>query len=133
MTKIYKNILLPVDGSQQSIDAFKRGVFLAKQWDSNVYLVRVVKDDDNQEITPEQRESLLNSLEEFARNERVSLNKELIYGDPRTQIAEVLVSRWSIDLIILGATGKGRVAKMLIGSITDYVVRNAQCDVLISR
>lgn len=133
MTKIYKNILLPVDGSQQSIDAFKRGVLLAKQWDSNVYLVRVVKDDDNQEITPEQRESLLNSLEEFARNERVSLNKELIYGDPRTQIAEVLVSRWSIDLIILGATGKGRVAKMLIGSITDYVVRNAQCDVLISR
>lgn len=133
MTKIYKNILLPVDGSQQSIDAFKRGVLLAKQWDSNVYLVRVVKDDDNQEITPEQRESLLNSLEEYARNERVSLNKELIYGDPRTQIAEVLVSRWSIDLIILGATGKGRVAKMLIGSITDYVVRNAQCDVLISR
>ena len=133
MTKIYKNILLPVDGSQQSIDAFKRGVLLAKQWDSNVYLVRVVKGDDNQEITPEQRESLLNSLEEYARNERVSLNKELIYGDPRTQIAEVLVSRWSIDLIILGATGKGRVAKMLIGSITDYVVRNAQCDVLISR
>ncbi|MBZ6526388.1 universal stress protein [Aerococcaceae bacterium DSM 111021] len=133
MTKIYKNILLPVDGSQQSIDAFKRGVLLAKQWDSNVYLVRVVKDDDNQEITPEQRESLLNSLEEYARNERVSLNKELIYGDPRTQIAEVLVNRWSIDLIILGATGKGRVAKMLIGSITDYVVRNAQCDVLISR
>lgn len=133
MSKIYENILLPVDGSQQSIDSFKRGVRLAREWDSNVYLVRVVKEDDGQDIPKEQRESLLNSLKEYARNERVSLETELIYGDPRTQIAEVLVDRWFIDLIVLGATGKGRVAKMLIGSITDYVVRNAQCDVLISR
>ena len=73
MSKIYENILLPVDGSQQSIDSFKQGVRLAREWDSNVYLVRVVKEDDGQDIPKEQRESLLNSLKEYARNERVSL------------------------------------------------------------
>lgn len=132
MIKEYQNILLPVDGSQQSIDAFRRGISEAKQWKSKVYLVRVLKEDSD-DIPVAQRESLLRSLEEYANKEGVSLHKEIVYGDPRTQIADVLVDRWSIDLIVMGATGKGRVAKMLIGSITDYVVRNAECDVLISR
>ena len=51
-----KNILLPVDGSQQSIDSFKQGMRITRQWDSNVYLVRVVKEDDGQDIPKEQRE-----------------------------------------------------------------------------
>lgn len=132
MTKIYENILLPVDGSQQSIDAFKRGIELAKLWNSNVYLVRVLKE-EKESISKEQRESILNSLNDYANKEGLSIHKEVVYGDPRTQIATVLVDRWDIDLIVMGATGKGRIAKLVIGSITDYVVRTAQCDVLISR
>lgn len=132
MSEMFQNILLPVDGSQQSIDAFKKGVSQAKKLGSQVYLVRVIKDVDN-DLTTEDRESLLNALESYANDNGVSLHKELIYGDPRTQIAETLVDRWSIDLIVMGATGKGRIAKVLIGSITDYVIRHAKCDVLISR
>jgi nucleotide-binding universal stress UspA family protein len=45
MEKLYRNILLPVDGSQQSIDAFKTGVRIAKSLGSDVYLVQVIKDE----------------------------------------------------------------------------------------
>lgn len=132
MSVLYNNILLPVDGSQQSIDAFKSGIQLAKKMDSKVFLVLVLKDDKD-DVINKKRESLLDSLENFAKNQGISIHKELVFGDPRSQIADVLVGRWSIDLIVMGSTGKGRVAKMTIGSVTDYVVRQAKCAVLISR
>lgn len=132
MSELYESILLPVDGSQESIDAFKSGIQLAKKIDSKVYLVLVLKD-ANDDITNKKRETFLESLENYANTEGVTLHKELIYGDPRTQIADVLVKRWSIDLILMGATGKGRIAKMTIGSVTEYVLRHAKCAVLIHR
>lgn len=132
MVSMYKNILLPVDGSQQSIDAFKVGIRQAKAWDSQVYLTQVLAD-ENAGFNIKERQSFLDALENYANNEGVTLHKELVFGDPRFQIAEDLIKRWQIDLIIMGATGKGRIAKMLIGSVTDHVVRNANSDVIISR
>lgn len=81
----------------------------------------------------EERNAFLNALESYANGQGVFLHKELVYGEPRTQIAETLVDRWDINLIIMGATGKGRIAKMLLGSVTSYVVRHAKCDVMVSR
>lgn len=132
MDTLYQNILIPVDGSQQSIDAFKRGIEQAKVWNSKVYLVQVLPE-ENVGFNIEERNSFLNALENYANEQGVFLHKELIYGEPRTQIAETLVDRWDINLIIIGATGKGRIAKMLLGSVTSYVVRHAKCDVMVSR
>ena len=132
MANLYNHILLPVDGSQQSIDAFKTGVHQAKNWNSRVYVVQVLPEDYNVAHIKE-RESFLNALENYAHREGVSLNKELVYGDPRTQIASELVERWNIDLIIMGATGKGRLTKLLIGSVTQYVVQHTKCDLIVSR
>lgn len=132
MEKLYRNILLPVDGSQQSIDAFKTGVRIAKSLGSDVYLVQVIKDEKN--VNLEDRESFLNALKTYARREGLlSLHSEIVYGEPREQIADELVKRWNIDLIVMGATGKGRVAKVMIGSVTNYVLGFTKADVLISR
>lgn len=132
MTPLYRNILLPVDGSQQSIDAFKKGINQAKVWESNVYLVQVLSG-DNVGFNIEERRSFLNALESYARNQGVSLHKEIVFGDPRTQISQELVKKWSIDLIIMGATGKGRISRLLVGSVTNYVLANAPCDIIVSR
>jgi len=132
MTELYQNILLPVDGSQESIEAFKTGVQQAKVWESSIYLVQV-HSEDSKETKIDGTNSFLASLEDYANNQGVALHKELIYGEPRLEIAENLVDRWDIDLIVMGATGKGTIAKMIIGSVTTYVVRQAKCDVLISR
>lgn len=131
MSKV-KNIMLPVDGSQQSIDAFKRGIEYASEMNSSVYLVQVFKE-GHENLLKHERESFLKSLSDYAENHGVTVNKSFVYGEARSQIASILVDEWSIDLIIMGATGKGRVEKMVIGSTTDYVIRHARCDVLIVR
>lgn len=133
MNPIYRNILIPVDGSQQSINAFKNGIKQSKVWDNpNIYLVQVIEEGST-ETEQQSRLSLLSALEDYARKKGVKVHKELVFGDPRTQISETLVDLWEIELIIMGATGKSRMRKLLLGSVTTYVLGNAKCDVLVSR
>jgi nucleotide-binding universal stress UspA family protein len=54
------------------------------------------------------------------------------FGDPKTIICEV-AKQEAIDLIIIGSHGYGRVERLLLGSVSDYVVRHAPCPVLVIR
>ncbi|QII81300.1 universal stress protein [Jeotgalibaca arthritidis] len=134
MSHDYKHILIPVDGSQQSINAFKKAVQIAKRNDAILHLVTVVdKRNDPEEAASIERdkESLFKSLEAHASKENLTIEKDIKFGNAKKLIAEDLVKDWSIDLIIMGATGKGRIAKLVVGSITNHVTRHARCDVLI--
>jgi nucleotide-binding universal stress UspA family protein len=134
MSHDYKHILIPVDGSQQSINAFKKAVQIAKRNDAILHLVTVVdKRNDPEEAASIERdkEGLFKSLEAYASKENLTIEKDIKFGNAKKLIAEDLVKDWSIDLIIMGATGKGRIAKLVVGSITNHVTRHARCDVLI--
>lgn len=55
------------------------------------------------------------------------------YGAPKVIIAKDIPDEKNIDLIMIGATGLNAVERILIGSVTEYVTRTAQCDVLVVR
>src|SRR5439155_16742676 len=59
---------------------------------------------------------------------------ELIVDDGTPQA--LILSRaedWLADLIIMGSHGQTSAADMLIGSVTDSVIRHAHCPVLVVR
>ena len=53
-------------------------------------------------------------------------------GDPRFIIVDHSL-RWKADLIVLGSHGRRGVARLLLGSVAEYVVRHTACSVLIVR
>lgn len=53
-------------------------------------------------------------------------------GDPRFAIVEY-AAQWKADLLILGSHGRKGLARLLIGSVAEYVARHANCSVLIVR
>ena len=53
-------------------------------------------------------------------------------GDPRMEIVEE-AKRSQADLIILGSHGRTGVARWLMGSVAEYVVRHAPCSVEVAR
>ena len=55
------------------------------------------------------------------------------YGAPKVIIAKDIPDEKKIDLIMIGATGLNAVERILIGSVTEYVTRTAECDVLVVR
>ncbi|MGP6139420.1 universal stress protein [Jeotgalibaca sp. A127] len=136
MVRNYKNIMVPVDGSEPSIQAFKKAVHIAKRNGANLYLVTVVDKVDNPEEAEQierDREGFFAALEAYAKHENQHVERKVKFGNAKKLIAEELVKDWNIDLIIMGATGKGNIAKMVLGSITKHVTKHARCDVLIAR
>lgn len=136
MGREYSRIMVPVDGSQQSINAFKKAVQIAKRNQAELRLVTIVdatSDAGEAEIIEREKDGLFTALEKHAESEHVTVKKDVIFGNAKKLIAEELVKDWQIDLIIMGATGKGRIAKLFVGTVTSHVVRHARCDVLIAR
>lgn len=145
MSLAYHNILVAVDGSNESMLAFKRAIQVAiNNVNSKLYVVHVIDTrsfafyesynlnmaDKASELATE----MLNAHILMAKDAGVE-NVEMVieYGAPRQIIARDLPKVKEIDLIICGVTGKGEVERLLMGSVSEAVVRMAKCDVLVVR
>ncbi len=56
----------------------------------------------------------------------------VIEGSPGSALC-ALAEELSADAIVLGTRGRGGLRRALLGSVSDYVVRNAPCAVVIAR
>lgn len=64
--------------------------------------------------------------------EGVRLRPVVRSGDPRQAIVRE-AKRRQVDLLVLGTHGRTGVAHALIGSVAEWVLRNAPCDVVVQR
>jgi nucleotide-binding universal stress UspA family protein len=51
-------------------------------------------------------------------------------GDPETEIIEH-AREWGADLIVVGWHDRSRLERFLVGSVSEHVVKNAPCSVLV--
>lgn len=142
----YERILVAVDGSPNSEVAFFRGIELAKEYHAELLIVYITED-NNAPVAPFDagtvhfeldREkgfcgSLLNHYESIARKHGLRHVKTVSNsGSPKTEILS-FASMHAADLIICGATGLNTMERILLGSVSQYIMRHANCDVLIAR
>ena len=57
---------------------------------------------------------------------------EVLFGDPAEEICAAALED-SVNVIIMGAKGRGEVMDLLIGSVCNKVVHHAPCSVLLMR
>lgn len=53
-------------------------------------------------------------------------------GDPGESIVSAAEAE-KVDLVVVGTHGRGTIGRLLLGSVSEYVVRNAPCPVLVVR
>ncbi len=144
MLKEYDKILVAIDGSSESEQAFKKAVQVAKRNNSILYVAHVIdirafesvsSFDENlaEEATKVARETLDDYLAYAKKHGIEDIHPVIEYGAPKTVISKQLQKDYKIDLIMLGATGLNAMERILIGSVSSYVARHAHCDVLIVR
>ena len=80
----------------------------------------------------DQSEKAFHEAVRIAKEEQATLYLATI-GSPKRYLANTISENYAIDLIVLGATGRGAIQRTLIGSTTDYVVNHALCNVLVVR
>ena len=79
-----------------------------------------------------EREHVAQSLVARGRSIGVPVDFLVWEGDPGESIIEAARAEGA-DLIVVGSHGRGTVGRVLIGSVSDHVVRNAPCPVLVVR
>ncbi|MCT6925618.1 MULTISPECIES: universal stress protein [Bacillales] len=145
MANHYQNIVVAVDGSKEAEYAFRKSLDVAKRnVGSTLHLVNVIDtrsfaaveayDRSIAERAQKFSEELLNGYKQQALEAGVENVKTLIeYGSPKSIITKELSKLVTADLIICGATGLNAVERFLIGSVSEAIVRSANCDVLVIR
>ncbi|HEY4928806.1 MAG TPA: universal stress protein [Acidimicrobiales bacterium] len=142
-------ILLCADGSDVSLDALAAGVDLLGR--DHHYVLVTVADAPNPdvlsgtghagaEMSEKEFDLAVGSAHETARQvlaeaeARLGLDDievQVLGGDPAVAIY-ALATEVGARAIVLGTRGRGGIARALLGSVSDYVVRTAPCPVVVT-
>ena len=134
-----KNILVPVDGSEGADRAIEKAVMLAQTCGAKLNFLYVAN--INQlAINAVLSDAILDSvtkagnviLDRALEMVPVGVTKESFSdtGSPAVVILDFAETN-DIDLIVMGSRGLGVVKGVLLGSVSQYVVEQSKCPVLV--
>jgi nucleotide-binding universal stress UspA family protein len=123
-TVALREILAAVDFSTQSVQAFEAALALAQHFGARLHVLHAAADASERKAAESKLESL--AAEEA---EGVAIVRVVSAGQAAKEIVEY-ARREKIDLIVVGTHGRSGLARVLIGSVADAVVRTAPCQVL---
>ena len=150
MLNLSKKIVVAIDGSPQSDKAAEEAVRLAagsgSKLRSKLYAVMVLPSIRTTSFTnfspniplserddwEEQRRRIFYVVENAAEEAGVLLENHVLYGEPKDELLN-FVEQNQIDVIVIGSSGKGRVRRALLGSVSSKVAQQARCSVYIVR
>ena len=143
------SILLCADGSDLSNAALAAGLAIVRP-DADVIIATVVSAPDPMLVTGTGMAGGTMSMEDFEDHDRAlesegrvlvadvatklgvpSAQAVLLRGDAGGAICDFAASQ-GVQAIVIGSRGRGGIKRALLGSVSDYVVRNAPCPVIIT-
>ena len=133
-------ILVTTDFSAVSDHALDFALSLARRYDARIYLAHVITPDPFQFAEPQLAQATYEKVRQAAEE---GITDILISGKLRGvphevlmeegnvwPVLEQLVRKHEIDLVVTGTHGRGKVQKLLIGSVAEEIFRKADCAVL---
>ena len=141
MVEQYKNILVAVDGSEQSYDALREAIETAQANDSQLKILYVLNDKlanipvhlDTMTLyksVQEHSDYVVDQVQGYLTDPEVSFEIVRLTGSPKREIINYSKEN-NIDLIVLGSTGLDAIDRFIIGSTTQYIVNHASCNVMV--
>ena len=136
-----ERILLPTDGSEAAENAVGRAYELAEKFDAELHALYVIEVEalptfanlDSEPIREAHRRRAEDLLAEIAENapDGVDVTTVIEEGHAEKYIVEYAEEN-DIDVITMGTHGRGGLGRVLIGSVTERVVREAPCSVMVT-
>lgn len=120
-----KNPLLAYDGSQRASSAMESAAEFCTRLKLPLTVLTIAKEESVARHNLQQAKAYLASY-------AIDTTYESMRGHPEQKIIEQIVNL-SHDLLFIGAYGHRRIIEMVLGSTTEYVLRNAPCAVFLNR
>jgi nucleotide-binding universal stress UspA family protein len=145
---MYGKILVPIDGSETSIVGLNEAVAIAKSLGSRIRLVHIVNEfildgtyssgtygEDLIESLRDGGKAILKKAEAAATRQGVTPECILLesIGGAAADLILAQAKEWAADLIVMGTHGRRGLARVVMGSDAEEVVRAATVPVLLVR
>ena len=126
------NILLATDGKAHSEKAVNFAFEHVLSHKAHLYIVYVVnpKADEDKERLTQGAMGVLETLKNRAVAQGINVTTMLEAGSPYDTLLAA-AERIKAEAIIVGTSGKTALDRVLIGSVSEFIVRNARCTVII--
>lgn len=132
------HVLLATDLGPSSAAATEAAIGLARDLDGSLLVMSVVDPvrggdaGGRMDQIRERRETGVRAITDRARDLGVKTTFLVWQGEPGPSVVAAAEAE-AADIIVLGSNGRTRVTKLLIGSVSDHVLRAAHCPVMIVR
>jgi nucleotide-binding universal stress UspA family protein len=135
-------ILVPIDGSNNSLRALEHAIYLANKIDTHITAMNVIDTPptvyvESQKLLDDllanfrsEAAKILDQYEKEAAKSGVKIEKVILEGDAASNIVG-FAQKGAFDTIIIGRRGLGRFKAMVLGSVSNKVLQHARCSVLI--
>jgi nucleotide-binding universal stress UspA family protein len=141
---VFTNIIVAIDGSEASRRAFDRALVIAKAGNASLHAAYVVETglfsslpaDNTVEIMynvlQKEGESVLARAKEQATAAGITLTTHLKFGHAGSEVI-ALAEKNKADLIVVGSHGKSQTDRLLIGSVSNFVVTHSKVSTMVVR
>lgn len=147
MNTHYSNVLVPLDGSKQAEMALQKGAKITVANNAHLDILMVLNTSQygysyGGLVDGDVINNLVDDSTTYLKQQLADLQKKypelnadihIRFGNPKTVISFEFPKDYHSDLIVMGATGMGRLQRVVEGSVTAFVNRNATCDVIVVR
>lgn len=133
-----KNIICPVDFSDPAKRALRNAILLSNNFHATLHILGVVEpffttspriDYDpqleNEELQQQFEQNMKDFLSDFSLK-GVNYVVDVAIGIPHDKILKT-IRKNEIDLLVMGTNGRSGVSRMLMGSVTEKVIRELPC------
>ena len=141
---MFTNILVPVDGSDNSYRALDAALLLSEKLGSNITVIHVMEQVPITHIGSEKQlneflqaykkenQEILSKCSEIATQKGLTINTFLVEGNPASEILN-FSKKEKFDLLIMGRRGLGKFKELILGSISSKIVHHSPSAVLLIR
>jgi nucleotide-binding universal stress UspA family protein len=144
---MFKHILIPVDGSDNSQRAIDKAIALAQAFKSQVTAIYVIDpyaftgagtdfayghSEYLSAATAEGKQALQIAKDAF-QTVGIEINSNLVDGHSTYKVILEKAAEIGVDLIVMGSHGRKGLEKLILGSVTSQVLSHAHLPVLVVR
>ena len=149
--KLIKKILVPLDGTKNSLKALKEAINLARFTNSQIVGIYVIPSDISslplieilqplstlkpagfQKRIFKHGERIVENAKEICLQNKIKFSGQIVKGNPGYDIVKFSnMKNNKISLIVIGSRGRGSTSEIFLGSVSNYVIHKAKSPVMI--
>jgi nucleotide-binding universal stress UspA family protein len=141
---LFTNILVPVDGSDNSYRALDAALVLAEKLGSIITVIHVMEQipithigsekllSELLEAYKKENQNILSKCSEIATQKGLTVKTLLLQGNPASVILDYS-KKEKFDLLIMGSRGLGKFKELILGSVSGKIVHHSPSAVMLIR